>query len=97
MYIVPRFQGEEIKRIVTMLSLTIIAFASFLAVAALASQSDLASLEDVVLTTAEGDGWNYAIGADGQPIETMVPMMIDGEPQLDFAPAVLELYENHQL
>ena len=41
--------------------------------------------------------WNYHIDEKSEPRTTMVPMMIDGEPQLEFALSILETYESHQM
>lgn len=85
------------NRILTVMTLVMIAFVGLMSPVAMAAQIDAVATEDSVLTIAEGEGWNYALDAEEQPIESMVPMMIDGEPQLDFAPAVLETYEKHQM
>lgn len=85
------------KRILTVVTLFMIAFGGLASPVGIAAQSVTVATEDSVLTIAEGDGWNYALDAQDEPIEGMVPMMIDGEPQLDFAPSVLETYEAHQL
>lgn len=85
------------KRLLTVMTLAMITFGGFMSPAALAGQTGAVAVEDLVLTIAEGDGWSYSLDASDQPIETMVPMMIDGEPQLDFAPAVLDMYEDYQM
>lgn len=63
----------------------------------MAAQSAATSVEDKLLTLAEGDGWTYSLDADEQPIEELVPMMVDGEPQLEFAPVVLDMYQQYEM
>lgn len=83
------------KRMFTVFILMMMAVGGVISPNAAGAQS--VAVEDTILTIAESEGWNYSIGSDGQPIINMVPMMINGEPQLDFAPAILDLYKTHQL
>lgn len=85
------------KKIVSLLVMLAFAMSSLLMPGSLAAQSNAVATEDMVLTIAEGEGWSFAQDADKQPIVEMVPMMIDGEPQLEFSPAVLDLYQQHQM
>lgn len=82
------------KNILLALSLVIIALGG---VANVAAQSAPVPVEDMVLTIAEDDNWSFPPNADGESNEQMVEMMVNGEPQLAFAPAVLDLYERHQM
>lgn len=84
-------------RVMSALSLLALMLSAILTPASTMAQTDTASVEDTVLSIVEGEGWNYALDSEEQPITSMVPMMIDGEPQLDFAPVVLEMYQQHQM
>lgn len=85
------------KRLSMVLVLTLFAFGGIAIPQTAAGQNSPVSAEDLVLTIAEDESWSYSTDATGDPIHNMVPMMIDGAPQLDFAPPVLDLYERHQL
>lgn len=85
------------KKLSLLLVLTVLTMGGVAFPLTASGQTDTVRVEDMVLTIAEDDAWSYSTDANGDPIHNMVPMMIEGEPQLDFAPAVLDLYEGHQL
>lgn len=85
------------QRILAVCTLALLLITGFTVPAAVAGQTEPVPIEDTILRITEGEGWNYALDANGQPIESMVPMMTDGEPQLEFAPPVLDLYNQYQL
>lgn len=85
------------KRLTILLTMILLAMSSVPAGMATANQVGATSVEEMVLTIAEDDAWSYSTGANGEPMQNMVAMMVEGEPQLDFAPAVLDMYERHQL
>lgn len=83
------------KRFLTIFATIAIVLTS--AISPALAQTTATPTEDLLLRVTEGEGWSYATDADGQPIESTVAMMVDGEPQLDFAGETLALYERHEM